>query len=362
MLRVAVDANALAWGWSGIPKHIDRIARELVKQDVELYLLANTDRPFASIPGARQVFRRRRGGAIWRNTFVRPWLARRAPDVFWAPETVAPLLVPVPTVVTVHDVGPLLLAGIKPRRHHFAFRTAAARSVRGATLVVAVSQTTARDVETLWGVPRTKVRVVPNGVDDRFRPVDRDQATARVRERWGISRPFALFVGTVEPRKGVDLLSSIAAVAEDFDVVLAGAPGFQGTELVLGAAEAGARVLGAVGDDELPDLYCAAEALLAPSLYEGFGLTPLEAMACGTPAVVAAGAGALGEISGPAAIEVESRSPEAWVEAVARAASRRDELAARGLEHVRQFRWPDVARRMRAVLSEAAASAGAADA
>jgi glycosyltransferase involved in cell wall biosynthesis len=363
MLRVAVDANSLAWGWSGIPKHVDRIARELVDDGVQVALLANTDRPFATVPGAEQVFRRRRGGPVWRNTFVLPWLARRRPDVFWAPETLTPLWLPVPSVVSVHDLAPVLFPGIKPRRQELAFRTSIRRAVRRATRIVAVSETTARDVARLWGVRREQISVVPNGVDERFVRGDRPSAAAHVRDRWGLDRPYVLFVGTLEPRKGVDLLLSTIALAReralDRSFVLVGRAGYRGTDLVRRATELGARLLDDVPDEELPRLYQAADALLVPSIYEGFGLTPLEAMACGTPAVVAAGAGALEEVSGAAAIVVPERTPEVWLAALDEATHRRGELAERGLGHARQFRWSVVGRRFRAVLDEAAATSTA---
>jgi glycosyltransferase involved in cell wall biosynthesis len=363
MLRVAVDANSLAWGWSGIPKHVDRIARELVEQDVELTLLANSERPFTDIPGAKQAFRRLRGGAVWRNAFVLPWLLRSRPDAFWAPETLTPLWQPVPTVVTVHDLAPVLFPNIKPRRHQLAFRSSIRRAVRRATRVVAVSETTARDLERLWRVERDRVIVVPNGIDDGFRPGDRSAAAAHVNARWDVQGPYLLFVGTFEPRKGLDLLLSIIELATARRLartfVLVGAAGFQGQEFVARARALGARILEDVSDEDLPFLYRAADTLIAPSLYEGFGLTPLEAMACATPAVVAADGGALEEISGPAAIVVAERTPEAWLAAIDEASKRRNELSERGLRHACAFRWPIVARRLRDVLAEAAGQVSA---
>lgn len=358
MLRVAVDANCLAWGWSGIPKHVDRISRELMKDEVELFLLANTNRPFATVPEAKQIFTRRRGGAVWRNTFVLPWIARQRPDVFWAPETVTPVWLPVPTVVTVHDVGPTLFPETKPWRHRWTFRTSIPRSVQQATRVVAVSHTTARDVERLWGVPAETIRVIPNGVDEWFAPGDRDAAASNVRRRWGLERPYVLFVGTLEPRKGLDVLFEAFRLArergDEWALVLVGSVGFRGEDLEQQARDLGIHVLQDVSDEELPDLYRAAEVLAAPSLYEGFGITPLEAMASGTPAVIAANAGALEEVSGAAAVVVRARTPEAWLDALAEARLRRDELAGRGLEHAAKFTWPDVARQLRAVLEDAA--------
>src|SRR5919199_475801 len=188
-MRIAVDANCLAWGWGGIPKHVDRIVRELAAMDgVRIALLANTREPFARIAGTSEVRLRRRGGALWRNTFVLPWLLRNRPDVFWAPETALPAAAPVPTVVTIHDLAPMILPSIKPPAHHRAFRRMLRRSARSATRVIAVSKTTAADAERLWGISRDVVRVVPNGVDEQFVPVPRDEARAVVHERHGVTR------------------------------------------------------------------------------------------------------------------------------------------------------------------------------
>ena len=358
-LSIAVDANSLAWGWGGIPKVTHRIATELAATDgVDLTLLANSKGPFTSVPGARQAFARRKGGSVWRETFVLPWLRRHRPDVFWAPESVVPWPCPVPSVVTVHDLAALLLPGIKPRRHEWLFRTGVRRSVRAADRVVAVSSVTAHDLARLWHVPEEYVRVVPLGVDDTFRPGDRAAAAASVRAAYGLEQPYVLYVGALEPRKGLPVLLEAAEAAaragEPWRVALAGPMGHAGEELGRAARAAGCAVLGRVDDDGLVALYRAAEVLAAPSLYEGFGLTPLEAMACGTPAVVAAGAGALEETAGPSAVVVRERTREAWLDGIRHAIGHRDELVEPALAHAQRFRWQDVAARMLDVLREAA--------
>ena len=109
-------------------------------------------------------------------------------------------------------------------------------------------------------------------------------------------------------------------------------------------------------DGELLDLMRAAGAYAAPALYEGFGIAPLEAMACGTPAVIAAGSGGLEEVSGPAAIVVAERTPTAWRAALEQALAQPPELIERGLRHAAGFRWPQVAAQTRAVLAEAASA------
>lgn len=357
-LRIAIDANVLGGAWGGIPKYLSRIATELIGGGDEIELLANTRRLETTVAGAREVGIRVKGTPVWREAFLPLWLARSDVDVLWAPESVLPRFTPVPSVVTIHDLAALRFPGIKPERHVKLFETAVKRSVRKATRTIAVSATTATDVERYYGVGAERVRVVPNGVDEAFTPGDREAARAAVRERWGVAEPFVLHVGSTEPRKGIDVLAEAAALAtregDGWRLVLAGASGFASERAEGAAREAGATLLGPVGEEELLELMRAAGAFAAPALYEGFGIAPLEAMACGTPAVVAAGSGGLEEVSGPAAIVVAERTPEAWRAALAEALARPPQLIERGLAHAARFRWPEVAAQTRAVLAEAA--------
>jgi glycosyltransferase involved in cell wall biosynthesis len=358
-LRIAIDANVLGGAWGGIPKYLSRIAAELIAAGDAVDLLANTRRLERTVDGAHEVGVRVKGTPVWRNAFVPLWLARARADVLWAPESVLPRWSPVPTVVTIHDLASLRFPEIKPDGHVKLFETTVARSVRRATRTIAVSRTTAADVEAFYGVGAGRVRVVPNGVDDRFASGDRAAARTAVRERWGVEEPFVLHVGSNEPRKGIEVLVEAAALAAGegtgWRVVLAGSSGFQSERIEAAARASGAcSLLGPVSDEELLDLLRAAGAFAAPALYEGFGIAPLEAMACGTPAVIAAGSGGLEEVSGPAALVVPERSAEAWRAALEQALARPAELVERGLRHAAQFRWPAVAAQTRAVLAEAA--------
>lgn len=359
-MRIAIDANVLDGKWGGIPKYVHRIVRELLEHGDEIELLANTRRVHHQVPGAHEVGVRVKGIRVWREAFLPLWLARHRCDVLWAPESVLPRWSPVPTVVTVHDLASLHIPGIKSDKHVRDMQTEVARSASRAARVIAVSQTTAADVEQRFGLDAEKVRVVPNGVDDDFVPGDREAARQAVRERWGIRTPFVLHVGALEPRKGLDVLIEAAALASSdgasWRVALAGMPGFEGERIEAAARASGAcDLLGWVNDPELLDLLRAADALAAPALYEGFGIAPMEAMACGTPAVIAAASGGLEEISGPAAIVVGERSPQAWRNCLERALTRPPDLIERGLAHAAGFRWSAVAAQTRAVLAEAAA-------
>jgi glycosyltransferase involved in cell wall biosynthesis len=359
-LRIAIDANVLGGAWGGIPKYLSRIAEELIAGGDRVDLLANTQRLERTVAGAHEVGIRVKGTSIWREAFLPLWLARAGADVVWAPESVLPRWTPVASVVTVHDLASLRFPEIKPPRHVRSFRTSVARSARRASRVIAVSRTTADDLEELYGIEAAKLRIVPNGVDDAFTPGDREAALGAVRERWGISEPFALHVGAIEPRKGLDVLIEAASLAARegaaWRLVLTGSSGFQGERIEAAARASGAcTLLGPVGDAELVDLLRAAGAFAAPALYEGFGIAPLEAMACGTPVAIAAGSGGLEEVSGPAAIVVGERDAAAWRDAVERALARPAELVEHGLRHAARFRWPRVAAETRSVLAEAAA-------
>lgn len=357
-MRIAIDANVLEGAWGGIPKYLTRIAAELIDAGDEVSLLANTRRLDRPLPGAHEVGVRVKGTVVWREAFLPLWLARHRPDVLWAPESQLPRWSPVPSVVTIHDLASLRFPGIKPEDHVRRFRTDVARSARRATRVIAVSQATAEDVASFYGLGAERVRVVPNGVDDAFSPGDRDAAIAAVRERWGVEEPFVLHVGSLEPRKGVEVLIEAAGLAREagagWRVLLAGSSGFRGEATERLARGSGAcTLLGPVSDDELLDLMRAAGALAAPALYEGFGIAPLEAMASGTPAVIAAGSGGLEEVSGPASIVVPERSPAAWRSAIEEALARPPSLVEAGLRHAARYRWPSVAAQTRAVLKEA---------
>jgi glycosyltransferase involved in cell wall biosynthesis len=356
-LSIAVDANVLAGSWGGIPKYVDRIVRGLVAGGDRVHLLVNDFGWRSGVPGAHDVGLRFKGEAGWRNVALPAWAALHRVDVVWAPNTALPRWSPAPTVSTIHDLAPLLFPDSKPPSVLESFQTMLPRSVRAAERVICVSQSTAADARRLWDVPADRIDVIPCGVDARFHPGDRAAAIADVRARHGLDRPFVLHVGTLEPRKGLDVLIAAAAQAGDaWHLVLAGRLGFDGERLAAAARAAGATLLQGLEDDDLVDLYRAAEAFAAPAIHEGFGIGPLEAMACATPVIIAADAGALTEVSGAAAVTVAERTPAAWLAGIAEARARREELTVRGSAVAARYDWADSARATRAVLAAAAAA------
>jgi len=262
--------------------------------------------------------------------------AARGADVLHCPTFRAPLRSRVPLVVTVLDLAVLRHPELFNRWNRIYSRLTVARVVHAARRVIAISEFTKRELVELLGVEPAHVTVI--GVPPRagIAP-EGDRADG----------DYVLAVGTLEPRKNLARAAAAAARA-GIELRVAGAAGWGD------GAPSGVRWLGEISDDELGRQLRGARALVYPSLYEGFGIPILEAMAAGTPVVTSRG-GATEEVAGGAAVLVDPHDPASIAAGIDEAASRRDELRRRGLERVRAFAWDDVARRTVAVYREAAA-------
>jgi len=282
--------------------------------------------------------------AVYHAVFYAPPI-RRAPGVR--------------VVQTVHDLTPLRFPDGFTLRQRWVFR-AAFRRARTVSKVIAVSQTTRQDLVRMAGVPAGRIEVIYPGVDPLFQPL---LSAARPD---ALEAPYLLHVGGYDPIKNLPaalhVLKRLRAAGFPHRLLVAGDPGNHAERFRRSAAEIGVGdavvPTGLVAVEDLADLYRHADLVLYPSLHEGFGLPPLEAMACGA-AVIAARAGSLPEVLGEAAALVDPGDPEAWATEAARLLRDPEAagaLRARGRAQAARYRWDDAADRTWGVYRAAAAS------
>lgn len=285
---------------------------------------------------------------------------RQRPSVYFGPAGQMPLADPgAPAVVTVHDLAIYLHPEWFPGGQPLSTRLVVPRSLERAHTVICVSRHTAADAYAIFGVPEPRLEVIPEGVNPRFRPLDSER-TQLVKARLRLPERFLLFVGTIEPRKNLDtLLEAWAEMRHRPPLVVAGGFGWRFEETrqrMERLAGAGLHHIGEVEPQDLPALYSLAAAFGHPAWYEGFGLTPLEAMACGTP-VICSQASSLPEVVGDAALLVPPGDAGAWRQALERVfedPALGSDLRRKGLLRAAGFTWDTAAERTWRVIERAA--------
>jgi len=297
---------------------------------------------------------------IWhrlRIPFRATWLTGPV-DLFYAPDFLLP---PLPrdtrAWVTIHDLSFLRHPETFPAKLRAYLERAVPRSAERADGILTDSEATRRDVIELLGVAPERVTTVLLGVSGAFTPTAAPGEREILRAKYGLGdRPTVLAVGTVQPRKNYErLIEAVDRVRAslDVDLVIAGKPAWLSESVLEAAATRDhVRILGFVDDADLPALYRQAAVLAFPSLYEGFGLPPLEAMACGTP-VVASSASSVPEAVGDAGLLLDPRDTALWADALSTVltdADLRADMAVRGLAHAATFTWTRAARQWLALL------------
>lgn len=372
-MHISINAHLLSPGpgyrQAGVSGYIDQLLRHLwpLAPDVRwtVYAPPGVTRAMLDAP-ANAAIRASRlpttnplARIVWEQAIAPAALLRDRPDALFCPLNVAPLLSPCPTVVTIHDLAFLRFDLHKAAKRRY-LTLLTRLSARRADRIITVSEFTRREVLELLGVAPDRVTAIPNGRDPRYMPVDH-ATIEQFRTERGLPDRFLLFVGTLEPRKNITtLLRAYAAAKRDLGMPLlvAGGKGWRYDEVFALVQSLGLQhdvhFTGFVPRDDLPRLYAAATALAYPSLYEGFGFPPLEALATGTPVVVSDAASLL-EVVGDAALTVPARDVHALTSALIRIANDdalRAELRSKGLQRAQQFSWERAAEQTLAVLQE----------
>jgi len=306
----------------------------------------------------------------WEQLLAPLLLRLHSASVYHGVLNVVPLACPVPSVVTIHDLSAFLFPQTFRRVNRTYTQWAIRVAARRASTILAVSEFTRREIVRWLGVAPERVVVTPNAADARFAPPE-PAALDAFRRRAGLPDRFVLFLGTLEPRKNLPLLlEAYARIARDIDapLLVGGARGWLYEPILARAEQLGLgdrlRFVGYIDQEEQALWYAAATVFVFPSLYEGFGMPPLEAMACGTPVIVS-NSSSLPEVVGDpsvgpdqaAALIVPPTDADALAEAMRRLladADLRAELRARGLARARCFSWRATAARTLAVYRAAA--------
>ncbi|MBC8162183.1 MAG: glycosyltransferase family 4 protein [Roseiflexaceae bacterium] len=370
-MHIGIDASRLATATRTGTEHytFELLAALAVRDRVNRYTLYCNQMPTALPPLGRNFELRpiplRR---LWTHARLSAEIIARPPDVLFVPAHVIPLGTPLArarrTVVTIHDMGYMHFPESHTRAQRLYLRLSTAWSARVASMVIAISKTTRDDLIRYARVPPAKIHVIYHGVAPRFQADPPAEVVAATQARYRIAGPYFLFVGTVQPRKNLERVieafarfkpQSSAASPQPM-LVIAGKKGWLTEAIERRAAEIGVagqvRFIGYLPDADVPPLLRGALGFVFPSLYEGFGMPVLEAMACGAP-VITSTTSSLPEVAGNAALLVDPRDVGAIAAAIGRLAgdaTLRAELRQRGVARAADFSWDSCAQQTLRVL------------
>lgn len=365
-MRIAIDARKLRD--YGIGTYIRNLVRNLARIDRTtdyVLIVQPSDIEIASELGDnfRTVPDWSRNYSMREQLTIPLDLRREQVDLFHAPHYVLPPLTPCRSVVTIHDCIHLRFPQYLPHRLAYVYaRSSLWVATHRASRVLTVSETSKRDILRYFRVPESKIDVIYNAIDERLGEAT-DAELAEVRERYQLNDPFVLYAGNIKPHKNLERL------IEAFNTLRRGE--LEHVKLLIIGDEISkypalrravhrhklhkhVRFFGFVPDKTLASLYRLASVFVFPSLYEGFGLPPLEAMAAGTP-VITSNVSSLPEVVGDAAILIDPYEPDAIADAMRRVLTDerlRADLRQKGLARVKEFSWERSVQRVRAIYTE----------
>ena len=362
-MRIGFDITAIPKAKSGVGFYVLNLLRALADIDKEdIFHIFSKKEDALLLDFAVDNFRTiqcsmdNRLLRLWWEQAVLPrHMARNKLDVFHSPHYTIPLKCRIPTVTTFHDMTFFSHPEVHERSKVIFFQRMIRLAADRASAIIAVSESTKKDTVRFLGLPEDRIDVVYEGVDtDFYHPLGETDGLEPVRAKYGLEKDFILFVGTLEPRKNIagviEAFSKVVREAKkEYNLVVAGTKGwnYQSVFELVQRLNIEQEVIftGYVPEEELPRLFNAASVFVYPSFYEGFGIPPLEAMACGTP-VVTSSISSLPEVVGDAGLLVDPNSSDAIADAILRILTDdglRRELTKKGVERAKLFSWQKAA-------------------
>lgn len=367
-MRIGFDGTPLLGQRSGVGYYTGNLLSALMEDEPTWEYMLFSNRPLngleRSLQQARQVGRCfSLSRWLWMQTLLPVTIRRSRPHLCHFTNALAPLWQPAPYVLTIHDASLFIYGHYHPRARHLTMRLTLPLVARRAAAIITVSHHSRKDLVQVLGLDPKQIHVVYEAAAERFRPVCDEATLDALRRKYDLPTRFVLYVGTLEPRKNlgrlIRALKRVRGQGQPYHLVIAGAMGwmmdsFEQQVHALGLSDV-VHYLGYIPGDDLPGLYSLATVFAFPSLYEGFGLPPLEAMASGVP-VLTSNHTSLAEVCSDAAYLVDPRSVpaiSAGLGALLGDEDLRQALRQRGLERASRFSWQRAARETRDVYRQA---------
>ena len=377
-MKIGLSATMIQHGKSGVAQYVFALLRGLLREetgdrwhlfvleeDLPLFEFVKDRVALVTVP---ERYRPAVKSILWHQVRLPAIVRQLGLDVLHVPSYRRLLWrKPCPLVATIHDLAQFRVAGKYDPARMFYGKVVVRRLARRQDQIIAISTNTACDIERFFGISRSRQNIILNGIDhDRFSPGDRTVAKNRAEARWNLNGPFFLYVSRLEhPAKNhvrlIEAFDRFKAATHSRWLLVLGGSDWHRAEVIHAAAQASSasadiRFLGFVADEDLPDLYRAADVFVYPSLFEGFGFPPIEAMACGCP-VVSSTRGSLEEVVAGAAAVVDPEDVEDIARQLQRTATDeafRRKLIAAGHQNARRFNWQTNARAVLKVYGAAA--------
>lgn len=359
-MRIAIDARCLTGAYTGDRTYWLGLLRGLCALEHNHEILLYTHMPISDplLPVDERLKQR-----VIPARNLRWWSWKLFPDAANADgadvahvQYTVPARLRMPVVTTVHDISFRLMPHCFPWKHRLLLNLTVPPSMRRAARVITVSESSRQDILRVYRLPEEKLVAISNAADERMQPMERELAQEVLRRDYALQTPFVLMVGVLQPRKNLPLAVQAFAQAVlpgnlPHRLVIVGKPGWGMEELqrAIGRWNVQERTVltGYVPDEHLPCFYSTADTLMYPSLYEGFGLPPLEAMACGCP-VLASDIPVMHEVVGGAGMLLPPNDPVVWTQALHAVLTNewtRQQMRQRGFQQAARFSWKESARR-----------------